>query len=303
MIDTPPQVAPRSDAVVPDPSSRRRRGRSPSESRGPVATTAIYVALVLGTIVTLSPLVWNVLSSFKPSGEILLAQSWWPETFTLENFSQLLSGGEFPRYFFNSVVVSVAIVLGNILLCSAVGYALAKLRFPGRGIVFGAVLVTFMVPSLVLFVPQFVTVASLNLTNTYGGLILPLIITPLGVFVMRQFISQLPDELLEAARIDGSGEARLFFRIILPLCGPAVATVGILSFVMSWNNLLWPLVVAQTSDMYTLPVALTTISQAEGSVAYGPLLAGSLLTILPIIVVFVFFQRYFIAGIASTGIK
>ncbi|SCL29254.1 carbohydrate ABC transporter membrane protein 2, CUT1 family [Micromonospora pallida] len=281
----------------------RQRKASAADSPGPAARWLLYGLLSLGALLTISPLIWNLLSAFKPTGEILRSQSWWPEAFTGENFAQLFSDAEFPRYFLNSVIVSVAIVVGNVVLCSAVGYALAKLQFPGRSVVFAAVLVTFMVPSLVLFVPLFVTVAGMGLTNTYAGLILPFLITPLGVFVMRQFIAQLPDELLEAARLDGAGEGRIFFRVVFPLCGPAIATVGILSFVNSWNNLLWPLVVAQTTDMYTLPVALTTISQTEGSTDYGPLLAGSLLTILPIIVVFMFFQRYFIAGIASTGIK
>lgn len=289
--------------VLRDASPRKRRRSSPSETRGPFARGVIYLVLILGAVVTISPLIWNLLASFKPTGEIVSSRSWWPETFTLDNFILLLTNAEFPRYFLNSVIVSFAIVLGNIVLCSAVGYALAKLEFPGRKVVFAAVLVTFMVPSLVLFVPLFVTVAGMGLTNTYPGLILPFLITPLGVFVMRQFISQLPDELLEASRIDGAGEGTIFFRIVFPLCGPAVATVGILSFVSSWNNLLWPLVVAQTTDMYTLPVALTTLSQTEGALSYGPLLAGSLLTILPIILIFVFFQKYFIAGIASTGIK
>lgn len=289
--------------VLRDTSPRKRRRSSPSETRGPLARGSIYVILLLGAIVTISPLVWNLLSSFKPTGEIVSSRNWWPEAFTFDNFVLLLTNAEFPRYFLNSAVVSIAIVLGNIILCSAVGYALAKLEFPGRKVVFAAVLVTFMVPSLVLFVPLFVTVAGMGLTNTYPGLILPFLITPLGVFVMRQFISQLPDELLEASRIDGAGEGTIFFRIVFPLCGPAVATVGILSFVSSWNNLLWPLVVAQTTDMYTLPVALTTLSQTEGALSYGPLLAGSLMTILPIILIFVFFQKYFIAGIASTGIK
>ncbi|ADJ48975.1 sugar ABC transporter permease [Amycolatopsis mediterranei S699] len=292
--------------VRPDASRDRPPPRTVPAGAGrrdAVLRWVLYLVLVAGALVTVSPLLWNLLSSFKPSGDILRSGSWWPATFTWENFSQLLSNPKFPRYFVNSVVVSATIVAGNIVLSSAVGYALSKLRFPGRRLVFAAVLVTFMVPTLVLFVPLFVTVAALNMTNTYAGLILPFLITPLGVFVMRQFISQLPDELLEAARIDGAGEGRIFFRVVFPLCGPAIATVGILSFVSSWNNLLWPLVIAQTEDMYTLPVGLTTLSQTEGVVDYGPLLAGSLVTILPIVVIFVFFQRYFIAGIASTGIK
>jgi multiple sugar transport system permease protein len=146
-------------------------------------------------------------------------------------------------------------------------------------------------------------VSSFGLTSSYAALILPFVTTPLGVFLMRQFMLGIPDELLEAARIDGAGELRIFARVVMPLCGPPLATLGILTFLASWNNFLWPLVAAQSEDMYTLPVAISLYATGQNATDYGLLLAGSVLVIAPIILLFVFLQRYFIQGVATTGLK
>jgi len=156
-----------------------------------------------------------------------------------------------------------------------VGYALAKLRFRGKNLVFALVMATLMVPGMVTLVPLFVLVANLGMVDTYPGLILPFLVTPFGVFLMRQFIIDLPDDLLDAGRIDGAGEMRIFRQIILPLCGPGLATLGILTFLGSWNSFLWPLVVAQNQEHYTLPVALALFSKDQQVIPnYGLLLAG-----------------------------
>jgi multiple sugar transport system permease protein len=165
------------------------------------------------------------------------------------------------------------------------------------------VLGTLMVPSMVTFVPQFVMVSNLGLVNSYGGLILPFLATPFGVFLMRQYLLSIPDELIEAARVDGAGELRIFARIVLPLCGPALATLGILTFLASWNNFLWPLVVATTEDKYTLPVALALYSVGQNRIEYGLVLAGAVAVLLPVVIVFVLLQRHFLRGIATTGLK
>ncbi|PZF83828.1 carbohydrate ABC transporter permease [Jiangella anatolica] len=291
-LQTP--VAPAPVASPPhSPSRRPRRWRS----------WFVYCFLAVAAGLTVFPLAWSLLGSFKPSAEIIrIPPELLPENPTLGNYADLLAD-DFVRYFANSTVVAVASVVGNMALCSMVGYALAKLSFPGKRIVLLAVLVTIMVPGVVMFVPLFVTVNAFGLANSYGGLIIPFLVGAGGVFVMRQYLLDIPDELLEAARIDGAGEFRIFTRVVLPLCGPALATVGILTFLGSWNSLLWPLVVAQTKDLYTLPVALAFLSQGDGTINYGVSLAGSVLTIAPIVLVFLFFQKYFIAGIATTGIK
>ncbi|GAB3331813.1 carbohydrate ABC transporter permease [Micromonospora halotolerans] len=273
-------------------------------TRDRVAKTVLYVVLVLGLLAVAGPFVWMALSSLKPEREIRdVPPTWWPETVTLDNFRGLFSRLDFPLYFFNSALVATLVMVGNLLFCSLVGYALAKLRYPGKRALFLAVLGMLMVPGMVTFVPQFVLVSNMGLTNTYAGLILPFLVGPFGVFLMRQFLQSIPDELIEAARVDGAGEFRIFWRVVLPLCRPALATLGILTFLASWNNFLWPLVVATTEDKYTLPVALALYSVGENERNYGLLLAGAVVVVLPVLLVFLLLQRHFLRGIATTGIK
>ena len=272
--------------------------------RRPSPRALIYILLSLGLVITLAPFAWMLLGSIKPTGEILAnPNQWLPENPTLSNFTDLLAKQNFGLYFFNSVVVALACVIGNLLFCSMAGYALAKIDFAGKKLLFSLVLLMLVVPGIATFVPLFVQVSNLGMANSYLGLILPYVVTPLGVFLMRQFIGEIPDSLLEAARIDGAGEVRIFFRLVLPLSGPALATLAILTFLAQWNNFLWPLVIAQTDDMYTLPVALALFAVGANGTNYGLLLAGSVVVVLPMIVIFLFLQRYFIQGIASTGIK
>ena len=281
------------------PENRPSLGVRFLKARGPV-----YCVLALIGVVWIFPFLWMALGSVKTQREILASPSkLLPEHATLENFTQWFQELNFGSYFTNSLVVAVITVLGNIVFCSMVGYALAKMKFAGKNIVFGAVMVTLMVPSVATFVPLFVIVSNLGLSNTYAALILPFLTQPIGVFLMRQFIAGIPDALMEAARIDGAGELRIFFQIILPQCGPAMATLAILTFLSSWNNFLWPLVAAQTDDMYTLPVALSLYSTGQNATNYSVLLAGAVLIITPILLLFVFLQRYFIQGVAMTGIK
>lgn len=278
------------------------RARRPRRRWGPRALT--YTVLAVGLALWLVPFVWMLLGSVKTQGEILRRPpTWWPEDPTGDNFAQWFGPLDFGHFFTNSLIVAVATVLGNIVFCSMVGYALAKMEFPGKRVLFVLVMVTLMVPGVVTFVPLFVMVSSLGLVDTYPALILPFITAPIGVFLMRQFIHGIPDALLEAARLDGAGEWRIFSRIVMPLCGPPLATLGILTFLSSWNNFLWPLVSAQSEDMYTLPVALSLYSTGQNATNYGLLLAGSVLVIGPIIALFVFLQRWFIRGVATTGLK
>ena len=268
------------------------------------STRWTYVVLSLGLLLMVVPFVWMLLSSVKPEAEVrAVPPTWWPETITTENYQALFTRLEFPTYFLNSTVVALAVTLGNLLFCSMLGYALAKLTFPGKRLVFSLVLLTLMIPGVVTFVPLFVLTTNLGLSNTLPGMFLPFLAGPFGVFLMRQFILGLPDELIQAARVDGAGELRIFFSVILPLCGPALATLGILTFLASWNNFLWPLVVAQTEDKYTLPVALALYSVGQNATQYGLLLAGAVVVVIPVVAVFLALQRYIMQGIAMTGIK
>ena len=257
-----------------------------------------------GCFLVVMPFLWMVISSFKPEREVrAVPPTWWPETITLDNYDRLFTQLDFPTYFMNSVIVALAVTIGNMVFCSMLGYALAKLDFPGKRALFVIVLGTLMVPGVVTFVPLFVMTTKMGLANTLTGMILPFLAGPFGVFLMRQYILTLPDELIQAARIDGAGELRIFASVILPLCGPALATLGIFTFLGSWNNFLWPLVVAQTEDKYTLPVALALYAVGQNATQYGLLLAGSVVVVIPVLALFLLLQRYIMQGIAMTGIK
>ncbi|SDT57937.1 carbohydrate ABC transporter permease [Jiangella sp. DSM 45060] len=290
---------PAADDVRPDaPEDGAPGGSRRSSSRW------LYVVLAVGVLAMALPFVWMVLSSVKPKAEVRsIPPTWLPETFTLENYRELFDRLRFPTYFLNSAIVAIVVTAGNLVFGSMLGYALAKLDFRGKRVVFALVLGTLMVPGMVTFVPLFVLVSNMGLTNTFPGLILPYLVGPLGVFLMRQYFLGLPDELIQAARVDGAGELRIFWSVMLPLTGPALATLGILTFLSSWNNFLWPLVVAQTEDMYTLPVALALYSVGQNATQYGLLLAGAVVVVVPVIVLFLAVQRYFVQGIAMTGIK
>ena len=264
----------------------------------------LYIILTAALVLVLSPFVWMILGSFKSEGELKqVPPTWWPQDASLDNYRQLFDQLAFGTFFKNSTIVAVAVTAGNLLFCSMLGYAFAMLNFRGKRALFIVVMGTLMIPFVVTFVPLFVLVANIGLIDSLPGLILPLLVGPFGVFLMRQFFLGMPRDLLDAGRVDGAGELRIFARVYLPLAGPALATLGILTFLASWNNFLWPLVVAQNEETYTLPVALALYSVGQNSTQYGLLLAGASVVVLPILVVFLIFQRRFIEGIATTGIK
>ena len=263
-----------------------------------------YLVLGIGLIVVTSPFLWMLLSSVKSEGEIRrVPPTWWPESMSLDNFRELFDRLDFLQFFTNSAVVALAVTVGNLVFCSMLGYVLAKSEFAGRTLLFRLVLGTLMIPGMVTLVPLFVLVANLGLVNTYGGLILPFLAGPFGVFLMRQFILSIPDELIDAARVDGASELRIFAQIVIPMAKPALAVLAILTFLGSWNNFLWPLVVATTEDKYTLPVALALYSVGQNQTEYGLLLAGAVVVVVPVLIVFLVLQRHFVQGIALTGIK
>jgi len=264
----------------------------------------LYAVMAGGLVVVVIPFVWMVISSFKPEAEVRsIPPTWWPESVTTENYQQLFTQLDFPTFFMNSAIVAVVTAAGNMVFCSMLGYALAKLQFPGKKVVFALVLGTLMIPGVVTFIPLFVLTTNIGLANSLTGMILPFLAGPFGVFLMRQYILSLPDELIQAARVDGAGELRIFFSVIMPLCGPAVATLGVLTFLTSWNNFLWPLVIATEESKYTLPVALALYAVGQNATKYGLLLAGSVVVVLPVLVVFLVLQRRIMQGIAMTGIK
>ncbi|WP_316783295.1 carbohydrate ABC transporter permease [Streptomyces sasae] len=273
--------------------------------RRSLAQPLLYGALLLCALLTLLPFVWVLGGSLRSLDEIRSDPgAWLPHHVTLDNFVRLFRTQGFDRFLVNSVVVAIMVVVGNVVAASAAGYALAKLEFAGKRLAFGAVMGAMMVPFTTVFVTQFVITVDMGLADTLTGIALPALALPLSVFIMRQYALSIPDELLEAARIDGAGEFRIFFRIFLPLAGPAVATITIMSFLTSWNNFIWPLIVAQSMSTYTLPVGLAATSQAAAHVTdYGLMLAGAIVVMLPVLVLFLCLQRYFVQGIAGTGMR
>jgi alpha-1,4-digalacturonate transport system permease protein len=291
VIRTPPEIGP--------PKTWTSTGRSKV-----TATDALRVViLVTSALVALIPIVWLVLGSFKTPTELSeRPPSLLPDSWGLSNYTEALTRFDFTSYLFNSVVVTLAATLLTLAINSMAAYALAKYNFRGKNGLFLLTLATIMIPLQVILIPVYQVVASLGMVNTLWGLIIPAAATPTGVFILRQYMLSIPDELIEAARVDGAGEFRIFLRIVLPMCRPALAVVAILSIMWRWNDFLWPLVVAQSEAVYTLPVALARFT-AEETVPFNLIIAMSVVTVLPVIILFLFFQRQIVTGIANTGIK
>jgi len=269
-----------------------------------LAQAALWAFILAGLLFMVVPGVWMVLSSFKTRAEITAVPlALLPETFRWDNYARAIDQMKFTRVFTNSLIVTTAVTLINLLTATWGGYTFGKLRWPGRDKVFLLLLTTLMIPGVVTFVPLFILTTNIGLTDTLPGMFLPFLAGPFGVFLMRQFISGLPDELIQAARVDGAGELRIFRSVVMPMCGPAAATLGILTFLTSWNNFLWPLVVAQDEEKYTLPVALALYSVGQNATKYGLLLAGAVVVVIPVVAIFLVLQRHIMQGIAMTGIK
>ncbi|MCP9959918.1 carbohydrate ABC transporter permease [Streptomyces sudanensis] len=266
-----------------------------------MARLRLPVLLALVALVTVTPFAVMVLVAFAPPGGKTLPGAFDPTRATWENFSAVLSGADVTRWAVNSLVYSLVSVVLILLFSSMAGYAFAKKRFPGREVLFWSFLATLMVPFQATLVPYFVLVSRLGGVDTYWGLIVPTLANSQAVFLMRQFIAQLPDELFEAARIDGASEWRTYTTVVVPLITPVLATLGVFVFLWHWNDFLWPLVIGQSSGMRTLTVGLATL---EGeNVAVNQVMAGATVTVLPCLLVFGLLQRYLTDSVATTGLK
>lgn len=262
-----------------------------------------YALLTLLALAVLFPVIWIVLSSFKAQSELFRQpMTLLPRAFTLDNYRQALSQGDFVRYFGNSLFVAVASTILAVLFNVMAGYALAKYIFPGRGLIFGLMLSTLMIPLQVIMIPIFLQLKALGLLNTLWGIIIPPAATPTGIFLARQYMVTLPNSMIEAARIDGAGEWYLFRRIILPLSAPIVATITIFSFMWRWNDYLWPLIVITDNKKQTVQQALANfVGQLQ--INWSQLLAMTTVAIVPVVVVFFAFQKYFMTGISAGSVK
>lgn len=269
----------------------------------------IHIVLIMGSLVMLYPLIWMLASSFKPTAHIFTSASLWPgEIFTLDNYItgwQALGHVTFTNFFANSILIAILAILGNLLSCSLAAYAFARLKFPGRRILFALMLGTLMLPFHALLIPQYVLFSEFGWINTILPLVVPkfLATDAFFVFLMVQFIRTLPSELSDSAKIDGCGHFGIFGRIILPLCLPALGTTAVFTFIFTWNDFLTPLIYLTSPENYTVPLGLRLFLDNTGESAYGALFAMSVLSLGPIIGFFLVFQRTLVSGIATTGLK
>ncbi len=260
----------------------------------------LWTVLVASLVTMLFPLYWMALLSLKTEGFSLNGPaSLLPAGLTLQNYRDVWAAGPFGRYFLNSALVSAVVVAGNLIFCAMVGYVFARRRFVGSRLLWGAVLATLMIPKQVILVPLYILVARTGLLDSYAALTIPFVVDAFNVFLMRQYIQQLPLDLEEAARVDGAGDWSVFLRVVLPLARPALAVVGINTFLVNWNSFLFPLILTSSEKMLTLPVGLALYSQGQHAVDWGHLMAGSMLSTLPVLAVFLFFQRHIIEGITA----
>jgi ABC-type glycerol-3-phosphate transport system permease component len=271
--------------------------------------SVLYAAEIAAVVLALAPIVWMVSTSLKPEGQILSAVPHWiPQTWTLENFRQVLAKYAFIRWTANSVVVAVVATAVVVVLDAMAGYALARFAFPGSGVIYSAIISMLLVPIQVTVIPLFVVFAEWRMLDTFQALILPTTANVTGVFLMRQFFLNIPAELEEAARIDGASDLQVFSRVVLPLSRPSMAAVAALTFVSSWNNFLWPLIATSSDRARTLPVGIAQYMGAQAGTsgsapAFGPPLASAVMATAPALIAFFLLQRYFTQGITMTGIK
>ncbi len=262
-----------------------------------------YLCLVLGTLIMFVPVAWMVLSSFKtPTDLYSLPPGFLPSPFTLDNYTGALAQFPFLVYLRNSVAVTISATLLTLLINSMAAFALSKYRFRGRNALFMVILSTLVVPLSVIMIPVFFVVADLHLTNNLLGLIIPPAATPTGVFLLRQYMLTIPDELIESARIDGASEWRIYWQIILPLSQPALAVLAIFSIMWRWNDLLWPLIVTSRSELFTLQVGLASF-QGDNLTQWQYILAMTVLSLIPMTIAFVVLQKHLVKGIATTGLN
>lgn len=272
-------------------------------ARSNISTVALVIFLAAVSVVFIIPFIWMLTTSFRTQGDLAANPlTLWPEAITLENYHNVWERIPFGRQFINTTLFAGTVTIVSVVLDSMAGYAFARFDFPGKNALFVLVLITLMVPVQVTFIPLFSLLVDFGWVNTLHGLIIPRVADAFGIFFLRQFFVGLPKDLEDAARIDGASEPRIFFRIMLPLAGPAVLTIAMFNLLANWNDLLWPLMVTTSPDMQTLPAGLA-LFRGQHVTDYGLLMAGSVLALLPMIVAFFFVQRRFIEGIATSGLK
>lgn len=268
-----------------------------------VSAVVVNSVLAVGAFFTLVPLLWMIAASLMPTGQANAEPPVFiPHPATLEHYRALFTRLNLARTLRNSVVLSVTITLGSLLFNSMAGYAFAKLRFSGRDRIFAVLVAALAIPVQVAMLPLFLLIKWLGMVNTLWGVLVPTLSGIFGIFLIRQYARSVPDEVLEAARMDGAGEFRIYWKIVLPLIRPILVTLALFTFLGSWNDFLWPLVVLTDESRYTLPVALANLA-GEHVMDTELMMAGSVLTVMPVLILFLFLQRHYIEGIMMGSVK
>jgi multiple sugar transport system permease protein len=288
-------------ASVRSPATAAARPRAATNL---LASGARWLFLLSASVVMLGPLAWMLSGALKSNAEVTAIPIVWipSEIRFTQNVRDMMSHVPYDQYYLNSLIVAVEAAVGAVFFSTMIGYGLAKFDFPGKRLFFGFILATMMVPDQLTLIGLYAVVKNLGWLNSYQGLIVPQMLGAFGIFLMRQALLVIPDELLDAARIDGAGEFTIFGRIVVPLVKPAIATLAILSFTAHWDSFLWPLVVVTKKSMYTLPVGLRFFL-SDYSSYYNELMVGSVLALIPVLVVFLVFQRQFVQGVINSGLK
>ncbi len=265
--------------------------------------TAAYLILSVFAIVMIFPFLWMLSSSFKDVSQIF-KMKFFPSAPTLDNYAYILfsEGSKFPQWFLNSAIVAISTTASVLFFDSLLGYTLSKFRFPGKKAIFLLIVSTLMIPTEMLVIPWYSIIRAMKWGNSYWAIMFPGMISAFGIYLMRQFMSTIPDDLIDAARVDGMGELRIFFTVVLPLVTPALATLAIFNFIGNWNAFLWPLIAASKPKMFTLPVGLANFSGEAGS-DWHYIMTGAAVAMAPLVVIFLVFQKQIVKGIAMTGLK
>lgn len=283
----------------------QRRSRPPSSPSRRLQRIGIYALLVIIAIFVLMPMVWMLSTSVKPKAQWFLPEIHWiPLTFTWDNYTQILDNPRLPivRWFINSTLIATTSTLLILALDSLAAYAYARMEFRGRSALFALLLATLFLPGIMFLVPNFLLIVRLNLLNQYAGVIAPGLAGVFGVFFLRQFFESIPKELEEAAQIDGASTLQTFYHVVLPLAKPALATLSVITFLASWNDFLWPLLILRERERLTLPPGLRTLQGAYTS-EYGQMMAGAAIVAVPVLILYLFMQRYIVESVATTGLK
>ncbi len=274
-------------------------------ARSPLWNAVRHALLLTGALLVLLPFLWMVVTSFKPPSEIFIDEiRLWPERLhAIENYTRAFQREPLWLYLLNGVIVTASIFVLQVLIALPAAYALAKLRYRGRDAVFAMVLLCILIPPQATAIPLFLLLHQLGMLDTYAALIVPFTISAFGIFLMRQFFMTVPDDLIDAARMDGIGEFGIVWRVMLPTAVPALTAFGIFSVVAHWNDYFWPLIVLSSEHLYTPPLGVAAFRNEEAGTDYGPLMAAGVIIIAPLILAFLLAQRRFIEGIAFTGMK